>query len=496
MLLISKHELEKALTGLMKVAPKKSSLLILGCARLQTLDRQTISLTATNLEEALTCQLKVSDAPYGMDTLLQLSDVKSFIKGDKRALLKVEPKASGGVTISEEISGQTLTREFPAPVAEDFPTLLAGPEQLFDLPDDFISTLSRIAPSISLDDTRKVLHGILMSPEGLTATDGKQLCHVAYPMPIKEEVVLRLPTCLFPANMQGATKIGISRDKDFARVTIESGNWSWTGKSPSGTYPNWQQVVPNPNDIASKLELDRAGIAQLSSILQRYPNDYAHKLLTLCVKEDSFELSTDNTAEQKVTCHISSMTGTPPTRPVVIDREILLRALSLGHNMFELMEAPLSPLIVTGGMGKLIFMPWRERGQSTETPEQTPTNEPETQQKENETMNQETKTTPAAASATTTVTTETAKAPVIPGIPVTPVIPNNGFRVVPAPPPPDNYDELLESMEAMRVSIRTINEQAATLTRKIRDQQANSKQREKNVKAAREAIEKLKVSGF
>ena len=491
MLLISKYELDKALTGLSKVAPRKASLPILGCARLQTLDRQTISLTATNLEESLTCQLKVSDAPYGMDTLLQLADVKSFIKGDKRALLKVEPIASGGVTISEEISGQTLTRVFTAPEADDFPTLLAGPEQLFDLPDDFISTLSRIAPSISPDDTRKVLHGILMSPEGLTGTDGKQLCHVAYPMPIKEEVVLRLPSCLFPANMQGATKIGITRDKDFTRVTIESGNWSWTGKSPFGTYPNWKQVVPNPNDIASKLELDRTGIAQLSSILQRYPNDYAHKLLTLCVKEDSFELSTDNTAEQKVTCHISSMTRTPPTRPVVIDRQILLRALSLGHNTFELMEAPLSPLIATGGMGKLIFMPWLERGHSAaETPEQTPTNDPETNKMENETMNQETKTNPAAASATTTATAETAKAPVIPEVT------NNGFKVVPAPPPTDSYDELLESMDDLRAAIRTINEHAATLTRKIRDQQANAKQREKNMKAAREAIEKLKVSGF
>ena len=487
MLLISKHELDKALTGLSKVAQKKASLPVLGCARLQTLDRQTISLTATNLEESLTCQLKVSDAPYGMDTLLQLADVKSFIKGDKRALLKVELIAAGGVTISEEISGQTLIREFPAPVADDFPTLTSCTEQLFDMPDDFIITLSRIAPSISTNDTRKVLHGILMSPEGLTATDGKQLCHVAYPLPLKEDLVLRLPTCLFPANMQGPARLGITKDEDITRVTIESGNWSWTGKSPFGTYPNWKQVVPNPNAIASKLELDQAGIPQLIAILQRYPNDYAHKLLTLCVKGDSFELSTDNVNEQKVTCHISSMTGTPPTRPVTIDREILLRALSLSHNTFELMEDSLSPLIATGGMGKLIFMPWRDRSQSAaETPEPTQTNEPETQQKENETMNQETQ--PTVAS--TVPATETAKAPVIPAAA------NNGFKIVPAPTQHDSYDELLDSVEELRGSIRTINEQAANLTRKIRDSQASFKRREKDMKAAREAIEKLKVSGF
>ena len=87
-------------------------------------------------------------------------------------------------------------------------------------------------------------------------------------------------------------------------------------------------------------------------------------------------------------------------------------------------------------------------------------------------------------------TTETAKAPVIPATP------DNGFKVVTAPTQHDSYDELLECVEEMRGSIRTINEQAVSLTRKIRDSQANFKRREKDMKAAREAIEKLKVSGF
>ena len=97
-------------------------------------------------------------------------------------------------------------------------------------------------------------------------------------------------------------------------------------------------------------------------------------------------------------------------------------------------------------------------------------------------MNQKDKTTPAAA-------TETTKAP------VTPAASNNGFKVVHAQPQ-DSYDELLECLEELRVSIRTINEHAATLSRKIRDSQASFKRREKDMKAAREAIEKLKVSGF
>ena len=86
-----------------------------------------------------------------------------------------------------------------------------------------------------------------------------------------------------------------------------------------------------------------------------------------------------------------------------------------------------------------------------------------------------------------TETTEQ-KAPVIPT-----TAPNNGFRMV---APPDAYEDLLASVEELRGSIRTINEQASNVVRKIRDSQANFKKREKDMKAAREAIEKLKVSGF
>jgi peptidoglycan hydrolase CwlO-like protein len=51
-------------------------------------------------------------------------------------------------------------------------------------------------------------------------------------------------------------------------------------------------------------------------------------------------------------------------------------------------------------------------------------------------------------------------------------------------------------VEELRVSIRNINEHLLNLSKKIREHQANFKRREKDMKAARDAIEKLKVSGF
>ncbi len=485
MLIISKQEFERALIGLSRILPKRTGMPILRCARLQTINPETVVISATNLDESLSCRISVTDAPEGLDTLLPVAELRNFIKGDKRTLLKIEPVDAGGITVTEDIGGQEFTQSFTAPKVDDFPVISECPEPLADLPDDFISTLAKIAPSVSLNDSRSTLHGIALSPAGLTATDGKQLCNVPYPMPITENCILRLPTCLFPANMQGETKIGIFKNNEITLVTIESGNWKWTGRSPYGTYPNWQQIVPKQQDIAWKIELDKPGIPQLNDILQRLPSDDNHNLLRLVIMDGRAELFIEGSTVPTVSCNISSMGGNSIAKTVIVDRKIILRALSLGHNTFEQADGVNAPLVATGGMGKLVFMPWRECIKSATEPVP---DKPETttvEQPKDETMSNEVKTVPVPA--------------VTPEVPVTPEpvkespTPNSGLKIVPQI---DSYDELIFSVEELRVTIRTFNEQTLAIIRKIRDNQANMKRRERDMKAAREMLEKLKVSGF
>jgi hypothetical protein len=485
MLFVCKQELERALTGLNRIVPKRPGLPILRYARLQTINPQTVILTATNLEESLSCRIKAADAPEGLDTLLPLAEVKAFIKGDKRSLFKIEAIAAGGVSITEDIGGQDLTQIFPAPVVDDFPQSLPT-DPLSDVPDDFVNTLFRIAPSASTDAARKVLQGILMTSEGLTGTDGKQLCHVPYPLPITEDCILRLPQCLFPFSAKVPTRLGIFKHNDITRVTIETGNWIWTGKSPFGTYPNWQQIVPRQQDIAWKAELDKEGIPQLVNILQRLPNDATGNLLRLSIKPDGVELFTDGSDTAIVSCRINTVEGTLPVKPVLLDRNIILRSLSLGHNTIEQPDGVNTPLIATGGMGKLVFMPWRERVQSAASPVPTPTQENTTiEQPKEEHMSKVTPIDPAPP-----VVPEKTSAPKTIEVPATPV---PGLKVV---QPADSYDELLESLDELRITIRTLNEQTLAISRKIRESQAGIKKRERDLRTAFDVLDKLKVSGF
>jgi hypothetical protein len=71
--------------------------------------------------------------------------------------------------------------------------------------------------------------------------------------------------------------------------------------------------------------------------------------------------------------------------------------------------------------------------------------------------------------------------------------PNSGLKIV---PPADSYDELVDCVEELRVTIRTLNENVLNIARKIRESQASVKRRERDLRTAREVLEKLKVSGF
>jgi len=486
MLLINKSELSRVLTVLSRVAPIKSSTPVLKCARLQTIDRQTVSLTVTNLDEFLTCRIKVSDAPEGLDALLPIPEVKSFIKDNRRVLIQIEPIASGGVSIAEITGGQLANREFPAPEVKDFPVLPPCPEKMFTTPPDFIQTLKEVTPTISLADSRAVLHGFLLSKDGIVATDGKELCCVPYDLPVKGNYILPIPNCLFTAEfLKAASKFGIAQNKVSSWTCFEVKNWVWGTKCIAGNYPNWKQVVPKDENLSFRMTLDKSQTGKFADALKQLTDTAPLHMLQLKTDEDILEAFADSKPDQKAECVLTEATGRLPDDGIFVSRKLLIRALSLGHHTFACNPETYSPILATGGLGKLVFMPIRTKEDTATVPNNetnSKTNEPENNKMENETMNQKNKTNAA--------TTETTK------IPVAPDASSNGFKVVTASTQHESYDELLECVEELRVSIRTINEQASNLTRKIKDCKTSFKLREKDMKAAREAIEKLKVSGF
>ncbi|OHB57119.1 MAG: hypothetical protein A2Y07_03910 [Planctomycetes bacterium GWF2_50_10] len=478
MLKVSKKELLKALSVLGKVAiAKNRTNSALKCVRMQAVNQQELKLTATNLNEYLSCTFNASEVADNMDVLMPVADVKKFINGGRESILSIEELPGGGVSISEERGGRTLTQEFPAPQASEFPTMPPVPEKLAEINAYFMQAINKVVPSISLTEIRKVLQGILLHPGGIVATDGKQLCTVDYEMPLAENCIMPIPHCFLDSEFIFDSGFGVVKDKESQWITLRIRNWTWTAKGISGTYPDWRQVIPREETLPFRMVLDKKSADGFIEKLKMLKDNPPMHMLKLTISDGKVKAFSEACPGQSVECALSETTGANPEEGILVNRKLLLRALSLGHNVFTCDPAAFSPLVSSGGLGKLIVMTIRVKQENvaTEKPQQS-INQPITNNMENKIMNNEINT---AAEKENNVTAAAE--------------PNNGLKMVLQP---DIYYELLNAVDELRVSVRNINEQAASLARKIRDNQVSFRKRERDLRSAREVLEKLKVAGF
>ncbi len=281
-------------------------------------------------------------------------------------------------------------------------------------------------------------------------------------------MVLRLPSCLFTAEFYDVpVKFGVAKDNNCERTMFEVGNYMLISKCIPATYPNWKQVVPRPEHITCKLGFAKHDALQLRDKILALPDDSMHKLFVLRQNDDEVEISVYGKTDSRFHTSTLETHFGKLSDDAIIDRKFLLRILSLGHDTLEKMSDRFAPMIASGGLGQLVFMPMHEKNKPVE---QSATNPQEpTQDKEPEPMKTETNATNPAPES------------------------SSGYKIV---TPPDVYEELMSAVEELRTSIRSINDQAINLVRKLRDNQSAFKKRDRELRAAREAIEKLKVAGF
>ena len=94
------------------------------------------------------------------------------------------------------------------------------------------------------------LRGINLCSDGITTTNGKELVNYDIPLELGDSLTIPLPLALIQSKAAeaGTLSYWACSDTDF-RFRIQVGAWSWTGKTLSGIYPNWRQVIPERNTL-------------------------------------------------------------------------------------------------------------------------------------------------------------------------------------------------------------------------------------------------------
>ena len=411
-----------------------------------------------------------------------------------------------------------------APIKGHFPLKEHIPDQditVTELPADTLSALSLLAPITDKGtDVRKVLGGINISGYGFTATNGKELSNIPLKLGTSGSVTIPFPLALLATKAFGDSgRLSTWQKDEDTHFELTLGAWTWQAKALKGNYPNWKQVVPERNEATHYVSFQDERAERLQRYLKSIPDDKEHnnavKLSRLTEVPENLHLESSNGMLFSILAEFDPNWG---DLSFCVRKEFLLRLLDAGHRKIELNDA-YGPIVGTGGSGQYIAMPIitkKPQAQTEQKPEQSVSNqtvtetpiqsEPDAPQaipensesvtgqipphhQETESQNIITNTTTSIKEKTTMETnniTHTVSAP------VQTYTPNHEPEKELNP-----LDELTANIEAMKVKLKAMFDEAGTMGRKVREVALSQRQKEREYQQTKRTIERIRTaSGF
>ena len=361
----------------------------------------------------------------------------------------------------------------------EFPVALEVPDgaKSEPLPDSCVELLNTAAAVVNRNEYRKVLQGINLGKDGITATNGKELFNAPIQIDV-ESLTVPFPLALITSKASGASRLNYWTDGVKVFFQIMVGSWSWSGKAIAGIYPNWKQVMPQPNMLTRSITFPPESVQQLEIFLKNVPDDPTHNAIEL---SDGSGMTLNVRASGMMKDITAEFTG-DWSESLVLSKTILLRLLHEGHWKIQCGDGH-APILATGGIGQYVAMPmYQPKAEPKEDPKTgTVAAEPQTEPETTESNHNK-----KECKLMVDINNPVVSAPV--------------QTVVPKTEPETNLnplDELSVSIEAFKQKLKASFDEVTALARKVKEVQIAQKQTERDFIQAKRAIERIRmVSGF
>jgi len=266
---INRDHFANGLAQVLNVVGSRATMPILNNVLIEA-DNGQISLTTTNLDLGIRCQIKADVQEAGSVTL----PVKR-LAGIVRELPSVDVAVAASPNHQVKLVSGGSNFRIMGMAKDEFPPLPEfGEEKTFSLEQGELSAmLKSVSYAQSSDETRYILNGVYFDFSAgklaLVATDGRRLAHISKELEVPEASA---GTIILPAKTSGellrlldkGKKVKVSfndRRAAFEIATDEDTKGSGLidsiylySKVVEGSYPNYQQVIPKETHHRIKLE--------------------------------------------------------------------------------------------------------------------------------------------------------------------------------------------------------------------------------------------------
>ena len=468
---LNKTELAGALIALGKLVCRTSPIPVYRAVQIEATNNALFFRTH-NADEEIEFRVDAE----GMDAFKVAMDFdlfRSLVRNSRNKNIKFE--FTDGALRIDDVLVVPIEGEWPVTEVPQGDSVTASP-----LPENFVEILSAAAPLVDLNEPRKVLRGMNLGKDGITATNGKELFNSPFPFRL-DDLTIPFPLALMATKANGAGEIRTWSNDLYTFFSAKIGNWTWTAKAILGPYPNWKRVVPDSKAMKHFVSFTVERADRLKFFLKSVGDKKPSNEIKLYRDEAGFFSMKDGDGHEfGVPAEFDSNWD---AFSINIRKEILLHMLNEGHTKIEFSDA-LCPFVASGGIGRYIAMPMCNMKPHAEAEQAAVQTAPESQKP------QITNTTTPNQEKSTMIDTNTITHVV--SAPVQTSTPNNKPESKLNP-----MDELTISIEAFKAKLKDMLEEAATLSRRSREVSIAQKQKEREYAQTKKTIEKIRVaSGF
>ncbi len=348
-------DLKAALPGLGRIIPRNPSLAVLGCVKVEAAGPGAVRLTATDLDLTLSLELPATVANGFTPFLVPLPRLRELVHRSR----------------SEELVPLAPMGKVP-PLGE-FPEIPQVRAPGLTLPEPVAASLRRAFACASQDPTRAILRGAFLDTSGtgdrahrIVGTNGRALfSNNSLHLPLKQSVVLPdHPLWKWkPLAESGPWTLRLGRDKHrngVFRIEGPDHRWSATGRLLDGTYPNYRQVIPSPDQFRTRIVLSEAALEAVSRLLPRLPGkQLASRPVGLHCEKGRFGLLAREANDEPWILHpVDQCEMEGPDQCVFVDRDYLARAVEFGLHRISVVD-PMTAVQFSRGGDLLVVMPVR-----------------------------------------------------------------------------------------------------------------------------------------
>jgi len=471
---ISRNDLKEAIASLSKVINKHPSLPVLSAVSISS-SITGLKITATNLNEYLSCNIK-GKSDYPTAVIVSLPELKEYLEYSKSASIYTLTKTHiSDARISSDIEEhkEKVLRCFPEGEWPDMPDI--SKDKSNPITKEALKNIQSVIPSALKEGVREALKCVLIDGKSVVVSNGVQLVKLDCDTGINEQALVQasrfMASSVF-AEMDSS--ISILKFNDQKYLSISNQNWEYSIKLSNETYPDYRQVLPK--ETSHSFEILNGDIARLQAEIPLMATITEHKVIHLYMNESHLMVLPEGISGKHIQIPINS-TGFCNSKVIVksMNKDLLLRAFSLGFNKFSFNEGN-SPIIASNKNDSFMaFMPLKENPETIKLIEQAMSsnlspqpNIPITKPKEESKMEEKTNTTTNYA----------------------PTFQGSDIKT-------DPMEELINKISTVRTKAREIIDITIDVSNQLRNMQKASRTKERDFKSANELLEKLKkVSGF